>query len=562
VLTRPKLPQVENALAVGTLLRHSPHDAHELLQRCGHSSLRVLGVVNPRSPPDQSDANLVCFYTERSNRFPRLYTPASVPKAVQVVMYDRPRPAAMQYLSLSPIALALDDKLRDLAWDTALEHEDNERRRKAKLVEKLKLHKVISRPATQKELALQVLIEQVNCSYELNALLQGNIGLIGRRMKRAQSVSERMVESANNLWDYIRMALFYMVRVWVWPILVQVIISGLVASRVCAEAVIRIMHWCPAASPDAPALKDVSATAQQIDIRLQQFCYWPIQYLTLRKRKSGWGSITNSHPEYIRFYNSLWLVANDVIMGIALGSYIIENSSAAAASVDMVFNAWAVDGLRRMILWLMGWPGGLKLNTELAAFLGDLFLWVIDYWAGMPSSPNTATSLRYVGFISLLRPHLPALIRFIGFSAFTGATMPISLFSDLVSLLTLHIYSFYIASARIFHWQLTIIISLFHLFRGKKRNVLRNRIDSCDYELDQLLLGTILFTLQFFLLPTVFVFYLTFASARVAVIGLKAALEIGLACLNHFPLFAVMLRLKDPGRLPGKLSVHFPLVSS
>ena len=36
-----------------------------------------------------------------------------------------------------------------------------------------------------------------------------------------------------------------------------------------------------------------------------------------------------------------------------------------------------------MISWLMGWPGGLKLNTELAAFLGDLFLWVIDYWAGM-----------------------------------------------------------------------------------------------------------------------------------------------------------------------------------
>ena len=135
--------------------------------------------------------------------------------------------------------------------------------------------------------------------------------------------------------------------------------------------------------------------------------------------------------------------------------------------------------------------------------------------------------------------------------------MPISLFSDILSLLTLHIYSFYIASARIFHWQLTIIISLFHLFRGKKRNILRNRIDSCDYDLDQLLLGTILFTLQFFLLPTVFVFYLTFASARVGVIALKAGLEIGLACLNHFPLFAVMLRLKDSRRLPGKCSWSF-----
>lgn len=154
--------------------------------------------------------------------------------------------------------------------------------------------------------------------------------------------------------------------------------------------------------------------------------------------------------------------------------------------------------------------------------------------------------------MSLLRPQLPALIRIIGLSAFAGATMPISLFSDILSLLTLHIYSFYIASARIFHWQLTIIISLFHLFRGKKRNILRNRIDSCDYDLDQLLLGTILFTLQFFLLPTVFVFYLTFASTRVAVIALKAGLEIGLACLNHFPLFAVMLRIKDSRRLPGK----------
>lgn len=129
--------------------------------------------------------------------------------------------------------------------------------------------------------------------------------------------------------------------------------------------------------------------------------------------------------------------------------------------------------------------------------------------------------------------------------------MPIALFSDLLSLLTVHIYCFYTASARIFHWQLTIIVSLFHLFRGKKHNVLRNRIDSCDYDLDQLLLGTILFTLLFFLLPTVIVFYLTFTLARMAIISLKASLDTLLACLNHFPLFALMLRVKDSRRLPG-----------
>ncbi len=150
-----------------------------------------------------------------------------------------------------------------------------------------------------------------------------------------------------------------------------------------------------------------------------------------------------------------------------------------------------------------------------------------------------------------LRPLVPHVIYFIGFSSFAGATMPIAMFSDLLSVLTIHIYCFYTASARIFHWQLTIIMSLFHLFRGKKHNVLRNRIDSCDYDLDQLLLGTILFTLLFFLLPTVAVFYLTFTSARISIIFLMAAQDTLLACLNHFPLFALMLRIKDPRRLPG-----------
>lgn len=117
------------------------------------------------------------------------------------------------------------------------------------------------------------------------------------------------------------------------------------------------------------------------------------------------------------------------------------------------------------------------------------------------------------------------------------------------------------ASARIYHWQLTILQSLFHLFRGKKHNVLRNRIDSCDYDLDQLLVGTILFTLLFFLLPTVGVFYLNFAIARMIIISMKAGFDTMLSCLNHFPLFALMLRIKDPRRLPGKRACVHQLVS-
>lgn len=538
ILCDVELRNVQNALEVGTILRHSPHDIQHLFKRCGHSSMSVLGVVNPTTVPDRFDATVLTAYIDSSSRLPRLYCPPDIGLRAQMIVYDRPHPTRMQYLSLSPMSLALGDKEKT-KWNPAFEgverEEENERKAKEKLIEKMKSHSVILRPSTQKEIQLLKIIEQINCSFELDAVLQKNIGMIGRRLKRALSVGERVVESANNLWDYIYIGLCYIFWRWLYPAISRVFILGLVVHRIAAEMILRVLDWRPA-SPDSPALKDISATAQQVDIRLQQFCYWPIQYMTLRKRKGDWESITNNHPEYIRFYNSLWLVANDVIIGIALGSYIIDNSVFVASQVDTIFNTWSIEGLRRMISWLMEWPGGLKLNNELAEFLGDLFLWVIDHWAGR---------------MALLRHCLPGIIYFIGISSFAGATMPISLFSDLVSLLTLHIYSFYIASARIFHWQLSILISLFHLFRGKKRNMLRNRIDSCDYDLDQLLLGTILFTLLFFLMPTVLVFYLTFATARVAVIGLKAGLEIGLAFLNHFPLFAVMLRVKDSRRLPG-----------
>ncbi|TKA75329.1 hypothetical protein B0A49_03613 [Cryomyces minteri] len=442
-------------------------------------------------------------------------------------------------MSLVPISLALDDKTEkaekgNAPLDDIDIEEEKERKRKKVLVEKLKQHTVIKYPPSQKELSLPTILDQVNCSFEINALLQKNIGLVGTRLKRSLSVSERVVESATNIWDYVVFTLWHVLTTWVYPVLTQLFVLGLIIQRIAGEVLLRILEW--RLLPDYAALKDTSATAQQVDIRLQQLCYWPIQYMTLRKRRDDWESVTNSHPEYIRFYNSLWLVANDVIIGIALGSYIIGNADFVANQVDRVVGTWSIEGLRRMISWLMDWPAGLKLNNDLAAFLGDLFLWVIDYWAGCMIS---------------LRPILPHIIHIIGFSSLAGASMPISLFSDLASLLTLHIYSFYVASARIYNWQLTIIISLFHLFRGKKRNVLRNRIDSCDYDLDQLLLGTILFTLLFFLLPTVFVFYLTFASARMAIITLKAVLDTLLACLNHFPLFALMLRIKDSRRLPG-----------
>ncbi|KAI0506405.1 n-acetylglucosaminyl transferase component GPI1 [Xylaria bambusicola] len=528
---------VENALKTGILLRNAPHSVARLFEICDQASMHVLGLMNVGldTVADPSWVQATTCSPE-----PSLRITCAKASTIQTIVFDRPNPHRMQYISLNPIALSLSGENQTLypgSHESEVEDEKQEQKNKQKashLMEKIKQHSVVRHPPSSKDKALVRIVNQINWAWEVQQLLHKNVPLIGPRPKRTLSVSERVVEQATTMRDTAMLYIWNMIIIYIFPVIRRAFIITLLAQRFAAEVLLLILEW--RLRPSSPALKDISATAQQVEIRLLQFCYWPMQYVKLRRRKNDWDSVTTSHPDYIRFYNSLWLVANDVIIGIALGSYIIENGDWVADTINMIIDKYSIAALQTSISWLMGWPAGLKLNSELALFLGDLFLWVIDYWSSCAQT---------------LKPLLPQIIWFIGFSSFAGASMPIALFSDLLSALTLHIYSFYLASARIFHWQLTILLSLFQLFRGKKYNVLRNRVDSCDYDLDQLLVGTILFTLLFFLLPTVIVFYLNFAFARMIIILLKAAFDTLLSCLNHFPLFALMLRAKDPRRLPG-----------
>ncbi|KAI5296647.1 phosphatidylinositol N-acetylglucosaminyltransferase subunit gpi1, partial [Ascosphaera acerosa] len=544
VLQRVEAETVEDALKAGVLLQDSPYPISRIFALCRRGSLHVLGLTNCSVQLDVSDASRPTWlWVDTTHSRPEIRCHDSTLLAIQVVMFERPLPYRMQYMSLKPLTLALIDRTSPSSHGVQSVIDDDEtiaRKATAELVEKLKYHTVIKHSASQHEQTLPAILNQINSAYEIESLVKRNAALIGMKPARNLSVSERVVQSVLSIWGGLLAILHCTFNVWLWPILRQGMIVLVLCHRVAAEIVLRILEW--RAQPEAAALKDISATAQQIDIRLQQFCYWPVQHLTLRRRKDDWKSVTDSHPDYIRFYNSLWLVANDVIIGIALGSYIVDNADWVAQQINRLLSVYTVAGLQRTISWLMGWPAGLKLNNELAVFLGDLFLWVIERWA--------------IG-LENLRPFLKDVMQLMGYCSFAGASMPIAMLSDLLSMLTLHIYCFYVTSARIFNWQLTTLISLFHLFRGRKRNVLRNRIDYCDYDLDQLLLGTILFTLLFFLLPTVVVFYVAFASARMILIFCKAALDTLLAFLNHFPLFAVMLRIKDPKRLPG--GIHFAL---
>ena len=101
--------------------------------------------------------------------------------------------------------------------------------------------------------------------------------------------------------------------------------------------------------------------------------------------------------------------------------------------------------------------------------------------------------------------------------------------SDLLALATFHLYAFYTIATAAFRFHTQAMRSLFHIFRGeyyriapryqgltiiigKKYNTLRDRVEPSEYDLDQLLVGSVLFTLAAFLFPTVLAYYLLFAS--------------------------------------------------
>jgi phosphatidylinositol glycan class Q protein len=241
------------------------------------------------------------------------------------------------------------------------------------------------------------------------------------------------------------------------------------------------------------SLFQISNVAQQLHLRIEQILFWPCQYAEWYSTEAKLSP--KAQAQYIGFFNTAWLIANDIIIGIAFKAVLIENKFFIADTINRVMEDYSCTKVESMITWLLNWPGGLKLNAELATFLSDLFLWMIFAWK------------EALGFII---PYLPSLIWLLATTGSIGITFQISAFSDMISFFTIHLQLFYIISARIYNWILKVLDSTFHLFRGKRRNPLRNRVDSALYDLDQLLLGTVIFTILVFLLPTIAVFYLFF----------------------------------------------------
>jgi hypothetical protein len=279
---------------------------------------------------------------------------------------------------------------------------------------------------------------------------------------------------------------------YVWMVVGLVIALVMLTVTYMSSTILWILYMeLPTLGKNKTTLKQLSSTAQQLSLRLKQISTWP-QHLM------GSASPTSTtNLFHISFYNVLWLILNDLFMGVLLGWTIIHHRHDISHYVGSMVRHYTHDRAQDQIIWLMGWPSGLKLNDDLDLFLGDMFLWLLSAW-------NEYTK----DFAS--HGHIYFFI--VGLSGIFGASVIISILNDTLFFLTMHLHWFYVIMSRVYHLHVTVLLSLFNLLRGKKRNILRHRIDQADFSLDQLMVGTIMFTLLTFLLPTVAVYYATFAA--------------------------------------------------
>ena len=101
--------------------------------------------------------------------------------------------------------------------------------------------------------------------------------------------------------------------------------------------------------------------------------------------------------------------------------------------------------------------------------------------------------------------------------------------------------------------------SLWYLFRGKKENVLRKRIDSLNYNIDQLLLGTLMFSILTLLVPTVGVYVLFYILLKLTLCGIGLICNIFVLIFKYSPLHIILLYLAKPPLSLGKSNLIYKL---
>ncbi len=233
----------------------------------------------------------------------------------------------------------------------------------------------------------------------------------------------------------------------------------------------------------------------------------------------------------LRLGNAHWL-RKTLVTSVFLLVYLIDFALGCIAALvvqRLSLQPWVDHGVstytltmlrwtKDLVTWLMGIPAGLKLNTALDHFLGIRLLSILELW-----------DLFYADFIAT---YMNLIVSIILLTSLFGVTILLSILHDFLKFLSLCLICFLVVTFRVFSLQVSALKSLARLFMGKKWNVLRRRVDSCDYDTSQLLMGTVLFTVLLFLLPTTGMYFVIFLLLRMMQFTVQFILRTGTVLVN------------------------------
>eukprot|EP01047_Picozoa_sp_COSAG01_P044505 COSAG01_NODE_4029_length_5419_cov_14.966736_4_plen_779_part_00 len=305
-------------------------------------------------------------------------------------------------------------------------------------------------------------------------------------------------------------------------------------------------------------LIDLSVLAHQSHFKMRQFClmlFGPERLFSMAAHcpnPSAIGgpnvrleSIRDSsirHSYTIAMRNAAYVGMVDTVLGLFFIVLLVVQEPHVMRAIEGVHTTirfYYVDVLREYVDWLIDEPAGFKLNKNLNRFIGAFFVDCIDVW----------------NRLHIYFPHIDrVLLSFFTLSGINGISCLFALAADILFFETLHIYAFYTAMGAAYKTMLRVLQSLALLFQGRKWNTLRSRADTCEFELDQLLLGVLLFALHFFLFPNIFGFYIFFALVWAHVALMQLGISLCFVFVNHFPFYAIALLLTDSRRVVGGTS--------
>lgn len=124
-----------------------------------------------------------------------------------------------------------------------------------------------------------------------------------------------------------------------------------------------------------------------------------------------------------------------------------------------------VQYMKNHIIWLMGWPAGLKLNDDLDNALGGLAIAGLDWWLDLLRALTTLVSEWLTQRnVQLLFSYEVGICIF--FCLFGGFSCWLGFLSDLITILTAALQLFYMVSHKLFTTVWNAIFSFWRLFRG------------------------------------------------------------------------------------------------